>query len=130
MSDVQVKRFEDLPSYADQGQFVFAGKGLGVSSFGINVLKLPPNWADYPEHDETKTGQEEVYVVMAGTATLTAAGFSVGGYVGYKVQTNIGFAFIAQGGIQYLAVAAESSTAMASDSKIAPLLNLNVGWSF
>ena len=74
MSDVQVKRFDELPSYADQGQFVFAGKGLGVSSFGVNVLKLPPNWADYPEHDETATGQEEVYVVMAGTATLTAAG--------------------------------------------------------
>jgi glyoxylate utilization-related uncharacterized protein len=74
MADVQVKRFDELPSYADQGQFVFAGKGLGISSFGINVLRLPAGWADYPEHDETKTGQEEVYVVTAGSATLHAAG--------------------------------------------------------
>jgi mannose-6-phosphate isomerase-like protein (cupin superfamily) len=29
---------------------------------------------DYPEHDHVKDGQEEVYVVLKGTATLTADG--------------------------------------------------------
>jgi hypothetical protein len=63
-------------------------------------------------------------------SSITAQGLAIGPYVGYKVQTGLGFAFIAQGGVSYLAVKAESSTAMASESKVSPLLNLNVGWSF
>ena len=39
MADVTVKRFEELESYA--GQFLYAGKGLGVTAWGMNVLRLP-----------------------------------------------------------------------------------------
>jgi hypothetical protein len=78
-------------------------------------------------------GAEAIYMhadnVMQDV-TLAGEGTSFGGYVGYKVQTALGFAFIAQGGVQYLAVKAHSSTAMAEGAKIAGLLNLNVGWSF
>jgi hypothetical protein len=70
MADVTFKRFEELDSY--QGQFVYAGRGLGVTSFGMNVLRLPPSWPDYPEHNHAKDGQEEVYVVLQGSARLTA----------------------------------------------------------
>ena len=59
-----------------EGQFLYAGKALGVSAWGMNVLKLPPNWSDYPNHDHTKDGQEEVYVVLDGGATLSADGES------------------------------------------------------
>jgi len=72
MTDVLVKRFEDLDSY--QGQFLYAGRGLGVTAWGMNILRLPPNWADYPNHDHLKDGQEEVYVVLQGIATLEADG--------------------------------------------------------
>jgi len=72
MADVTVKKLSDLDSY--QGQFLFAGKGLGVSSFGMNVLQLPPSWEGYPEHDHADDGQEEVYVVLEGDATLIADG--------------------------------------------------------
>jgi mannose-6-phosphate isomerase-like protein (cupin superfamily) len=74
MADVLVKRFEDLDSY--QGQFLYAGRELGVTSWGMNILRLPPNWADYPNHDHLKDGQEEVYVVLQGSATLEAEGQS------------------------------------------------------
>ena len=70
MADVTVKRIDDFESYG--GRFFYAGKGLGVSSFGINVSRLPGNWADYPDHDHAEEGQEEVYVILEGTATLTA----------------------------------------------------------
>ncbi len=70
MADVTVKHFDDLESY--QGQFLYAGKGLGVTSFGMNLLRLPPKWAGYPEHDHAADGQEEVYIVMSGDATLQA----------------------------------------------------------
>ena len=74
MDDVTVKRAEDMESYQDQGQFVYAGKSLGVTAWGMNVLKLPPNWADYPEHDHASDEHEEVYVVLRGDATLKAEG--------------------------------------------------------
>jgi uncharacterized cupin superfamily protein len=72
MADVTVKRFDELESY--HGQFLYAGRGVGVTAWGMNVLRLPPNWADYPDHDHAKDGQEEVYVVLQGSATLQAGG--------------------------------------------------------
>lgn len=74
MADVIVKRFDELDSY--RGQFLYAGRGLSVTAWGMNILRLPPNWADYPHHDHLKDGQEEVYVVLKGTATLEADGQS------------------------------------------------------
>lgn len=72
MIDVTVKGLDELDSY--QGRFLYAGKGLGVTAWGMNVLKLPPDWAGYPEHDHVKDGQEEAYVVLEGSATLHAGG--------------------------------------------------------
>jgi uncharacterized cupin superfamily protein len=74
MADVTVKRFNELENHI--GRFLYAGKGLGVTAWGMNVEKLPPNWTDYPEHDHAKDGQEEVYVVLDGRATLHADGQS------------------------------------------------------
>lgn len=74
MADVTVKRLEELDGY--QGQFLYAGKGLGVKAWGMNVLKLPPSWQDYPEHEHAQDGQEEVYVVLEGSASLQAGGAS------------------------------------------------------
>jgi uncharacterized membrane protein len=33
---------------------------------------MPANWAGYPEHDHARDGQEEVYVVLRGSAQLQA----------------------------------------------------------
>ena len=74
MVDVTVKEIDELEGY--QGQFLKAGEGLCVTAWGMNVLKLPPNWGDYPDHDHVKDGQEEVYVVLKGSANLQAEGES------------------------------------------------------
>jgi mannose-6-phosphate isomerase-like protein (cupin superfamily) len=50
------------------GAVKLAGAELGVESFGIQVLDLPAGFDGYPEHDHTDDGQEEVYVVLRGTA--------------------------------------------------------------
>lgn len=79
MSDVTIKRFEELESYTGQshgGSFLYAGKGLGVTAWGMNVERLPAGWAHYPEHDHADDGQEEVYVVLEGSVTLEADGES------------------------------------------------------
>jgi mannose-6-phosphate isomerase-like protein (cupin superfamily) len=72
MADVTIKRFDDLDSYKGEGRFRYAAKSLGVSSWGMNILHLPPQWSDHPDHDHTKDGQEEVYVVLDGSAQLLA----------------------------------------------------------
>ena len=47
---------------------------LGVTSFGMQVIDLPPNVEGYPEHDHAESGQEEVYVVLSGEVDLTVDG--------------------------------------------------------
>ena len=74
MADVTVKSFDELDSHG--GQFLYARKGLGVTAFGLNVERLPAGWDGYPEHDHAEDGQEEVYVVIEGSATLEVAGES------------------------------------------------------
>jgi uncharacterized cupin superfamily protein len=74
MADVTVKTFDELESHG--GQFLYAGKGLGVTAWAMNVERLPAGWSDYPEHDHSEDGQEEVYVVLEGHATLQADGDS------------------------------------------------------
>jgi hypothetical protein len=62
-------------------------------------------------------------------------GLAVGPFIGYKIAIDAGFTFDAQLGIQYLAIKAEASdasgtSATASEKRVIPLLNLNLGWSF
>lgn len=54
-------------------KWALARKSLGISSFGMNVVELPPGEA-IPEHDEVDRDQEEVFVTLAGEATLVIDG--------------------------------------------------------
>jgi mannose-6-phosphate isomerase-like protein (cupin superfamily) len=74
MADVTVKHIDDLESWDEQGRFFFARRGLGVTSFGLNVGRYPAGYDAYPEHDHAKDGQEEIYFVFEGSMTLTADG--------------------------------------------------------
>ena len=75
MSDVTVKSVEEFDS-PNGGGFCRARAGLGVSSFGMQVENFPPHFEHYPEHDHAQDGQEEVYTVLSGSATLVAGGES------------------------------------------------------
>jgi mannose-6-phosphate isomerase-like protein (cupin superfamily) len=72
MADVTFKRFDELDSH--EGLFLYARKGLGVTAWGMNVLRLPAGWDGYPEHDHAGDGQEEAYIVLEGSAELSAGG--------------------------------------------------------
>ncbi len=74
MADVTVRHIDELESWEDQGRFMFARRGLGVTSFGMNVGRYPSGYDAYPEHDHIKDGQEEVYFVVDGSMTLEAGG--------------------------------------------------------
>ena len=51
---------------------------LGVTAWGMQVLTLPPGWDGYPLHNHDPEAfdpnQEEVYIPLAGSATLEADG--------------------------------------------------------
>jgi mannose-6-phosphate isomerase-like protein (cupin superfamily) len=73
MDGFTLKRIDELAAI-NHGAVKLAGDDLGVQSFGVQVLDLPPGFADYPEHDHADDGQEEVYVVLAGSAEFEVAG--------------------------------------------------------
>lgn len=73
MADVTVKRVEDFEAIFGGG-FLRVRAGLGVSSMGIALMEFPPDFSDYPEHNQAHDHQEEVYTVLSGRATLRVGG--------------------------------------------------------
>jgi mannose-6-phosphate isomerase-like protein (cupin superfamily) len=69
MADFTVKRLEDFEAVF-KGGFRRVRAGLGVTSFGLAVMELPPHFENYPEHTHDHDLQEEVYTVIDGRATL------------------------------------------------------------
>ena len=50
-------------------KWCLARKSLGVASFGLNVVDIPPG-EGIPEHHELDRDQEEVFVVLSGSPTM------------------------------------------------------------
>jgi hypothetical protein len=75
MADVTVASFEDMEPIYD-GLARRARATLEVSSFGMQLMTLPPHWDGYPNHrhdaDGADPNQEEVYIPIDGSATLVA----------------------------------------------------------
>jgi uncharacterized cupin superfamily protein len=64
---------EHEDGFERSGRWHLARRSLGLTSFGMNLVELEPG-ARIPEHDETERDQEEVYVVLAGTAVAIVDG--------------------------------------------------------
>src|ERR687885_1220289 len=60
-----------------RGAFKRARASLGVTSFGMQVIDMPPSWGDYPDHDHSGDGQEEVYLVLRGSGEMSIEGETV-----------------------------------------------------
>jgi mannose-6-phosphate isomerase-like protein (cupin superfamily) len=73
MADYTAKRIGDMEA-AFGGGFVKARAELGVTSLGIQVIQLPANSEDYPEHDHSEDAQEEVYLALTGSGWLDIEG--------------------------------------------------------
>jgi mannose-6-phosphate isomerase-like protein (cupin superfamily) len=73
MSDYTAKRINDMEaSYG--GGFVKVRAELGVTAFGMQIIQLPPDYADYPEHDHAESAQEEVFAVLSGSGWMDIEG--------------------------------------------------------
>jgi mannose-6-phosphate isomerase-like protein (cupin superfamily) len=69
MSDYTAKRIGDMEA-AYGGGFVKVRAELGVTSFGLQVIQLPPDYKDYPLHDHAESGQEEVFLALKGSGWI------------------------------------------------------------
>jgi quercetin dioxygenase-like cupin family protein len=75
MAEVTVKQLDEFDT-AYGGAMKRVRAGLGVTSFGMQVFDIPPNFDNWPEHDHADDGQEEVYTVLDGAVKLHAGGES------------------------------------------------------
>lgn len=73
MADYTAKNIDEMEA-AFGGAMKKVRAELGVSSFGMQVIDLPPNYPDYPEHDHAESGQEEVFAVLRGSGHIDVEG--------------------------------------------------------
>ena len=73
MPDYTVKRIDDMEG-AFGGGLKKARAELGVTSFGMQVVDMPANYPDYPEHDHAEQAQEEVFAVLRGSGHMDVEG--------------------------------------------------------
>lgn len=73
MADYTAKRIKDMQA-GFGGGFVKVRAELGVTAFGMQVIQLPPDYAEYPEHDHSDSAQEEVFVALAGSGWMDIDG--------------------------------------------------------
>jgi mannose-6-phosphate isomerase-like protein (cupin superfamily) len=74
MPDYTATTFTEMEPIMD-GFYLRARASLGASAFGMQILQMPPGGGDfYPNHDHAHDGQEEVYVVLDGSAEFDIEG--------------------------------------------------------
>jgi len=70
LEGVTIRRREDLER---SGNWLLVRRSLGVDSFGVNLVEIPPG-ERIPEHDETERDQEEIFLVLEGSPSLVVDG--------------------------------------------------------
>ena len=73
MSDYTAKRISDMEA-GFGGGFVKARAEFGATAFGMQVIQMPPDYGDYPDHDHAESGQEEVYLTLSGSGRMEIGG--------------------------------------------------------
>ncbi len=73
MPGYSVKKIDEMDT-AFGGGMRLARASLGVESFGMQIEEFPPNFDKYPEHSHSEDGQEEVYIVLRGSAEIEIDG--------------------------------------------------------
>ena len=61
-------RYDEMPTLWD-GFANLVRPGLGLTAFGANVMNLPPDY-ETKAHDESASGQEELYVALEGSGAV------------------------------------------------------------
>jgi uncharacterized cupin superfamily protein len=72
MSNYSAKSIDELPTLWD-GFAKLVRAGLDITAFGANIMDLPPDYSTKP-HDESESGQQELYVALHGSGSVDIDG--------------------------------------------------------
>jgi quercetin dioxygenase-like cupin family protein len=74
-SGYSIKHRDEFEAMAGSGDCTWrlARKALGTSAFDFNLVEIAPG-GQIPEHDESGSGQVELYVIIEGEASLRIDG--------------------------------------------------------
>ncbi len=65
------KAIDELPTLWD-GFAKLVRAGLDITAFGANIMDLPPDYST-TSHDEAESGQQELYLALAGSGSVRIA---------------------------------------------------------
>jgi mannose-6-phosphate isomerase-like protein (cupin superfamily) len=69
-ADIAAAAIDDLPQLWD-GFAKLVRTGLDITAFGVQIMDLPPDY-ETGSHDESDTGQQELYVALRGAGAVVA----------------------------------------------------------
>ena len=87
---------DDLPQLWD-GFAKLVRTGLGITAFGVQIMDLPPDY-ETSSHDESDTGQQELYVALHGAGALVTGGTRLPLDPEHLVRVDAGVARVLTGG--------------------------------
>jgi quercetin dioxygenase-like cupin family protein len=75
MDGYTIKHRDEFEAMEGSGDATWrlARKALGTSAFGFNLVEIDPG-GEIPEHDESGSGQIELYAVLEGDAVMRLEG--------------------------------------------------------
>ena len=75
MAGYTIKHRDEFETMEGSGEATWrlARKALGTSAFGFNLVEIGPG-GEIPEHDETESGQVELFIVLEGDAVMRLDG--------------------------------------------------------
>jgi quercetin dioxygenase-like cupin family protein len=75
MADYSIKSRDAFERMEGSGDctWLLARKALGTEAFGYNLVEIAPG-GQIPEHDESGSGQVELYAILAGDAVMRLNG--------------------------------------------------------
>jgi uncharacterized cupin superfamily protein len=75
MAGYTIKHRDEFERMEGSGgcEWLLARRALGTDCFGFNLVEIGPG-GQMPEHDESGSGQVEVYAILAGEAVMRLDG--------------------------------------------------------
>ena len=75
MADYSIKHRDEFERMEGSGEstWLLARKALGTSCFGYNLVEIGPG-GQIPEHNESGSGQVELYAILEGEAVMRLDG--------------------------------------------------------
>ena len=93
---------EELPTLWD-GFAKLVRAGLEITAFGANIMDLPPDYST-TAHDESESGQQELYVALRGSGSVDIEGVGLPLDADHLVRVDAGTARVLSSGPQGLRV--------------------------